>query len=314
MKKITAVVLTYNEEQNIRRCLESVADWCPIIVVDSYSTDNTKEVAKEFGALVLENKYLNHSSQWNWTLNNIPNDIEWILALDADFIVTDKLKKELDKFLEIEEQKYNGFYVIHEYVFWGSHIRYGGIKKYWLRGIRRGYGEADKSDLVDFRFNIEGKVKNIHAKVIEDNEKDDDFSFWVRKQDLFSFRLAVEEEIRRRGLLKWEGQKGLFGNSDMRIKSLRDIWLRFPLFIRPFIYFFYRYFLTLGFLDGIGGFIYHFQQGLWLRMVVDMKIYEIRQANLSDKKLLDLSNYMLNYKSGSLSEILKIQKNKILAP
>ena len=301
---ITAIILTYNEEKNIRRCLDSIGSWCPIVVVDSFSTDKTVQIAEEFGAEVLQNKYLNHSSQWNWALKNVPVQTDWILAVDADFIVTDELKLKVDSFLSGDEKEYNGFYVIHEYVFWGSHIRFGGVKKYWLRGIRKGYGKADSSDLVDFRFNIEGDIKNIRAKMIEQNEKDDDFSFWVRKQDLFSFRLAVEEEVRRRGLLEWEGEKGIFGNSDMRIKSLRDIWLRFPLFVRPFIYFIYRYFFALGFLDGIGGFIYHFQQGLWLRMVVDMKILEIRRMQLTDSQLKTLSERMLEHKSGSLTELM----------
>ena len=301
---ITAIILTYNEEKNIRRCLDSIGSWCPIVVVDSFSTDKTVQIAEEFGAEVLQNKYLNHSSQWNWALKNVPVQTDWILAVDADFIVTDELKLKVDSLLSGDEKEYNGFYVIHEYVFWGSHIRFGGVKKYWLRGIRKGYGKADSSDLVDFRFNIEGDIKNIRAKMIEQNEKDDDFSFWVRKQDLFSFRLAVEEEVRRRGLLEWEGEKGIFGNSDMRIKSLRDIWLRFPLFVRPFIYFIYRYFFALGFLDGIGGFIYHFQQGLWLRMVVDMKILEIRRMQLTDSQLKTLSERMLEHKSGSLTELM----------
>jgi hypothetical protein len=195
-------------------------------------------------------------------------------------------------------------------VFWGSRIRFGGIKKYWLRGLRMGYGSADSSDLVDFRFNVNGEVKRINAKLIEDNEKDSDFSFWVRKQDVFSLRLAVEEEVRRRKLLTWEGRKSLLGNTDEKFKSYRDIWMSLPLFVRPWLYFAYRYFFALGFLDGIGGFIYHFQQGLWLRMVVDMKIWEIRKAKMPDEMLVSLSREMLAVKSGSLEYVLSYMRDK----
>lgn len=305
---ITAVILAYNEEKNIRTCLDSIQGWCDIFLVDSFSTDATVQVALEYGAQVMVNKYENHASQWNWALANLPLSTDWILALDADFIVSPALRKEIDRFLSEDEKKYNGFYVKHEYVFWGSRIRFGGIKKYWLRGIRQGYASADSSDLVDFRFNVNGHTKQLRAKVIEDNDKDSDLTFWLQKQDIFSVRLAVEEELRRRNLLQWEGKNSLFGNTDEKFKKLRDIWLRMPLFIRPWFYFIYRYFFSLGFLDGKGGFIYHFQQGLWLRMVIDMKILEIRRNHLSDSDLVNLAKTMLQYKSGSLRFLLKSAK------
>ena len=302
---IKAVILAYNEEDNIKRCLDAIKGWCEIYVVDSFSQDQTVAIAKSYGAHVLANKYENHASQWNWALANIPVTTDWILALDSDFIVTPELKEGIDRFLSGDEEKYNGFYVRHEYVFWGSRIRFGGIKKYWLRGIRHGKGSADSSDLVDFRFNVEGPTKRLTEKVIEDNDKDDDFTFWVGKQDIFSVRLAVEEELRRRQLLKWEGKNSLFGNTDEKFKKLRDLWLRMPLFIRPWLYFIYRYILAFGFLDGKGGFVYHFQQGLWLRMVIDMKIWEIRKQKLTDDQLIKLSQVMLQIKTGSLRVLLK---------
>ena len=308
--RITAVILSYNEEKNMKRCIDSVAGWCEVIVVDSFSTDETVHIATGMGAHVIQHTYENHSAQWNWILDRVTIDTDWILALDADFIVTPELKKALDTFLNGNDTAYNGFYVKHEYVFWGSRIRFGGIKKYWLRGLRLGYGNADASDLVDFRFNVKGGVQRINAKVIESNEKDSDFSFWVRKQDLFSFRLAVEEEVRRRKLINWEGKKSLFGNTDEKFKSYRDIWMSMPLFIRPWFYFFYRYIIALGFLDGVGGFIYHFQQGLWLRMVVDMKIRQIRKARLSNEFLLTVSREMLTVKSGSLEFMMNYLKDK----
>ncbi|MEM1137065.1 MAG: glycosyltransferase family 2 protein [Bacteroidota bacterium] len=305
MINITTIILSYNEEKNIARCLESIKDWCPVFVVDSFSTDATKEVSHSYGAKFFENTYKNHSSQWNWALNNTPIETDWVLCLDSDFIVTEALKKEIESFLDDKDEKqYNGFYVIHEYCFWRAHIRYGGVKKFWLRGVRKGKGTADISDLVDFRFNVDGDIKYIHAKVIEDNEKDNDLTFWINKQDVFSLRLAVEEELRRRKLLNWEGNISFFGNTDEKFKYLRDIWLKFPLFVRPFILFFYRYFLSLGFLDGIGGFLYHFLQGLWLRMIVDMKIWELRTYRLSDSQLVALSQEMLRHKHGSLGKII----------
>lgn len=308
---ITAIILAYNEERNIRRCIESIHGWCDIAVVDSYSTDKTIQVAEEYGAQLYSNKYSNHAAQWNWALENVMLSTPWILALDADFIVTLNLKNEISAFLHNDQSSYNGFYVKHEYVFWGSRIRFGGIKKFWLRGLRKNQGKADTSDLVDFRFNVNGKTKQLKGVVIEDNEKDNDFSFWVQKQDVFSLRLAVEEELRRRKLLEWEGKNSLLGNTDEKFKKLRDLWLRMPLFFRPWMYFVYRYFISLGILDGKGGFIYHFQQGLWLRIVIDMKILEIRRARLSNQELIEVSQKMLVEKSGSFQKILAEMKKNI---
>src|SRR6187431_1814283 len=96
---LTAVILAYNEEFNSRTCLEAIHGWCPIYVVDSYSQDKTVQVAQEYGASVMVNKYENHASQWNWALANLPSETDWILALDADFIVTPELRNEIDKFL-----------------------------------------------------------------------------------------------------------------------------------------------------------------------------------------------------------------------
>ena len=303
-RNITAIVLTYNEEVNLRACLESITGWCPVIVVDSFSADRTIQVASEFGATTYEHFYENHCSQWNWALENTNVETDWILALDADFKVTKDLKDRIDHFLAHEQSSYNGFYVIHRYVFWGSHIRFGGVKKFWLMGLRKGYGKGDESDMVDFRFNVEGQTKKIKGKVISENANDNDLSFWMRKQDKFSLRMAVEEELRRRNLLHWGGKKTLMGNTDEKFKVYRDAWMKLPLFIRPVLYFIYRYFIALGFLDGIGGFLYHFQQGMWFRMIVDMKIYELRRMKLTNPQLLQLSKEMLKSKTGSIRDLV----------
>ena len=240
MNNITAIILSFNEERNIKRCLAPLVGWCPIILIDSFSTDNTVKIAREMDAKILFNEYTNHSSQWNWALTNANIETDWILALDSDFIITEKLMKELELFLSKDDGEYNGFFIKREYKFWNSNIRFGGMKKYWLRGLRKGFGKADTSDLVDFRFNVEGKIKYLNGKIIEDNEKDNDLAFWINKQDIFALRLAIEEELRLRNLLIWEGNKSIFGNTEEKIKSLRDIWLKLPLFIRPFILFIYR--------------------------------------------------------------------------
>lgn len=300
---ISAIVLTLNEELNIRRCLESVQDLCETFVVDSGSTDRTTEICSEYTDKIVFHEYANHSSQWQWSLDNLPLTTDWILALDADFVVTEPLKQQIRDVLPKLAHDVCGVYVVHRYVFGGNVIRFGGIKRSWLRIIRRGKARVDLSDLVDFRFVVEGKTTLLHGVILEENALDRDISLWTLKQDKFALRLAVEEELRRRRLLQWGKAPAYFGNTDERFMWLRDRWMNLPLFIRPLLYFLYRYFLRLGILDGRGGYAYHLLQGLWLRTAVDWKIDQFRKWQLTNEELLQLKEKMLKSPEGSVNKL-----------
>src|SRR5262249_55850277 len=132
------------------------------------------------------------------------------------------------------------------------------------------------------------------------NRKDDDISTWITKQDKFSLRLAVEEELRRRGIHNWDRTPRFFGTVDERFAWLRDRWLKLPLFARPVLYFAYRYVIAGGFLDGRAGFLYHALQGFWLRLVVDWKTIQLRGMELDDKALQKFADVMFKSNSGSV--------------
>jgi glycosyltransferase involved in cell wall biosynthesis len=300
---ISAVILTHNEELNINYCLESIKPIPNIYVVDSGSTDDTIRICEKFGARVVSHPYANHAAQWRWALDNLPIATPWILALDADFIVTRELLERIFREIETISENIDGIYVRHLYNFaWGK-IRFGGTKKYWLRIVRRGCARPDNSDLVDFRFLVDRGVIRWREAIIEHNHKDDDISTWIAKQDKFSLRLAVEEELRRRGLHAWDRTPRLFGTVDERFAWLRDHWLKLPLLIRPVLYFVYRYVIAGGFLDGRAGFLYHALQGFWLRLVVDWKTIQLREMKLDDRALQDFALVMLKSHSGSVVQI-----------
>ncbi len=312
MSAISAVVLCHNESPNIRHCLESVKGWAHTFVVDSGSTDDTLEICREYTNNVVHHSYDNHAAQWNWALDNLPIATEWILALDADFVVTPALRAQIERELPSIKAGVDGVYVKHDYVFGGGLIRFGGTKQFWLRMIRRGAARPDLSDLVDFRFNVTGTTTQFKSAVIEYNRHDDDITVWTRKQDKFSLRLAVEEELRRRGLVAWEGKPELLGNPDQRFMRLRDLWQRMPLFLRPCVYFFYRYVLMLGFLDGRAGFLYAALQGFWLRLMVDWKIWSIREASLSNDELLALKSAMFTTRDGEVKSLIdRVRNSKV---
>lgn len=300
---ITAVILTYNEAPNVRHCLTSIHGFCDVMVVDSFSTDATMAICAEYNVTLVQHTYENHSSQWKWALENLPIETEWVLALDADFVVTEKLKHRIISDLESVNNSVAGIYVRHLYSFAGGPIRFGGTKQSWLRIIRKGRAQPDLSDLVDFRFVVDGKTITWREAIREYNRHDDDISIWLAKQDKFSLRLAVEEEMRRRGLKDWSIKPSLTGSTDQRFAKLRDLWMNLPLFLRPVLYFVYRYIFALGFLDGRAGFLYHVLQGFWLRLIVDYKTEQLRTLNLDQQQLDSFANYMLQHRDGSVTRL-----------
>lgn len=273
---VSVVVLTYNEEQNIEATLQSVSGWCQeIFVVDSGSTDRTTEIARQFTQNVLDHPYKDHASQWQWSLDNLPLTCEWLLALDADNIVTERLKRQIDDAVERDEPGVDGYYAVHIHHFRGRRVRI--LKKYWLRLVRHRQTRVDETELVDFRFIVEGTTRELSGEILEANKKEDAIDFWIDKHQKFASRMAAEEVLRRNGRRQWSVTPRLFGNQDERMVWLKTKWYRAPLYVRPFLFFAYRYFLRAGFLDGRNGLVFHILQAFWFRLIVDIRIAEIEE-------------------------------------
>lgn len=278
---ITFLVLTFNEEENLAACLESVAGWAEeIIVVDSGSTDRTLEIARWYGAEVLSHPFTSHAEQWNWALSSVPIANEWVLALDADQRVTEELRREIRNILAAEGAAPTGIggcYVRRRQIFRGRWIKHGGYyPKYLLKLFRRDAVWVDKGERVDHHFRVRGKVVKLGYDIIEDNRNELSIRSWVEKHNRYAFLQACEE-IQRERVGNHPGlQASLRGGPDERILWLKSVWMRAPLYWRPFAYFIYRYFFLLGFLDGKEGFVFHFLQAFWYRLLVDINIDELR--------------------------------------
>ena len=275
---VTAIVLTYNEERNLPKCLASIAGRAgELFVVDSFSTDATVRIARDHGATVFQHEYAGHPQQWQWTLSNVAASHEWIFAIDADFVVTDALWDDLAK--RIASGHADGFYVRHREIFRGRRISFGGVyPNHWLRIFRKDKVKIDLDERVDIHFYVDGRVERIEFDVEEQNYKDDNIFFWIQKQNTFARKHAMEEMDRKERNAGSPVPPRFFGSPDQRKLRLKQVWYRLPLYLRPFIYFFYRYVLRLGFLDGKEGFVYHFTQGFLDRLLVDINIDEIRNA------------------------------------
>jgi glycosyltransferase involved in cell wall biosynthesis len=274
---LSILVLTFNEEANVEACLASVCGWADdIVVLDSGSTDRTLAICSAFGASTTFHPYVDHRSQMEWGITGVPWKHAWLLLLDADNVVSTELKGEIDALLKSDDPGINGYYNPHEHYFRNRRVR--GLKANWLRLIRRGSVRVDESELVDFRLIVEGRTGSLTGAIVETNQKELDIDFWIDKHQKFARRMAVEEVLRREHLLEWSKdiQPRLGGNSDERTIWFKNHWYRMPLYVRPFLYFLYRYFVRLGFLDGWNGFVYHFLQAFWFRLLVDIHIGGLR--------------------------------------
>ncbi len=275
---ITAIVLTYNEERNLRACLASIHEYVDdIIIVDSISNDKTEEIAKEYTDKFYENKFINQAKQFIWAIANTDIKNEWILRLDADERWT---KEGFDELREIiENDSADGVYVKMKIFFMGRFIKHGAFyPNYFLRVYKRSKG-AMEDRWMDEHIKVDGRVVHSNIDVIESNyDRQENISLWTDKHNGYSTREAVEFLIAKHNIYEIDTVANLFGNKTERKRWMKEnIYFKTPLFIRPFLYFVYRYFFKFGFLDGKEGFIFHTLHAFWYRFLVDTKVYQIEQ-------------------------------------
>lgn len=254
------IILSRNEELNLPYCLKSVKPLgAKVWVVDSGSTDNTEKIAKEHRAEFISHKeYMNQAQQFNWVLDNLPLQGEWILRLDADEWLTPELAEEIKTVIS-SPSSVNGYYMKRRVYFMGRWIRHGGYYPIWiLRLFRRGKARSDNRPMDEHIALSEGVAERLAYDFADENRKG--LSEWVNKHNNYASREAAAVR---------EGNDGESGRK-------KTAYYRTPPFLRAFIYFCYRYFLRLGFLDGVPGLAFHFLQGFWYRFLIDAKLYEGR--------------------------------------
>lgn len=269
---LSIIILTYNEEKNLAKCLSSLRDLdAAIYIVDSYSTDATEQIAKTYNAHFIQNEFTTHVKQWQFALSIAHINSEWILGLDADQELTPELVAEIKNTLKNDPGE-NGFYLNRRNYFLNKWIKHGGYyPRYLLKLFRKKAVYLDENEMMDHHFYVQGKTAKLKFDIIENN-LNEDLTFWIAKHNKYA-SLQADEEFKKLDLSKGK----LFGQQDERRLYLKNRWNNLPLFLRPLIYFMYRYFIQLGFLDGIKGLIFHFLQAFWYRFLVDAKIYELKK-------------------------------------
>ena len=296
MLDLTVIVLTYNEELHIRRCLENIKQYASkIYVIDSFSTDKTVDISKELGAVVLQNKWPgNQAEQFNWALDNINIETEWVLRLDADEYLLPELIEEFKERLPKIDKTISGISLKRRHIFLGKWVKRGTYPVIILRMFRNGKGRCEQRLMDEHLILSDGNTITFENDFVDHNLNP--LVWWIEKHNNYAIREAVELLDLELNLSKKNSSK-----HTSKKEQNKKLYIKIPIFFRAFLYFCIRYFIKGGFLDGKEGFLWHFLQGLWYRTLVDAKIFEIKKRCNNNKS--DIIDYIKNTYNISIDKL-----------
>jgi glycosyltransferase involved in cell wall biosynthesis len=272
---VSVLVLTRNESLHIERCIRNAQRLSPhVFVVDSHSSDGTAQMATNMGATVITASLDSFAEKLNWSLDNIDFPTPWIIRLDADEVFTDNLLISLQHAVANAREEVSGFYVRRQLWFMGRWIKHGGMyPTYSMRLWRKGCARSEVRNLDEHMLLSEGVALTLNLDIADDPLTD--LASWVDKHNRYSTIEAQTVFSPQAQANPNLVQPKMWGTRVERMRWLKlRVFYRLPLFVRPLLYFLYRYIFRLGFLDGIEGFLFHFMHGLWYRILVDGKIFE----------------------------------------
>lgn len=279
MHGLTVIILTYNEQLHIERCIKSLPPIVrDIFVVDSYSTDKTIEIAESLGCKVLQNTFVNQSVQFQWALDNCPIQTDWIMRMDADEYLLPDLADEISTRLPNLAEGINGIFLKRRHYFLGRWIRHGDrYPLILLRIWKTGQAHIENRWMDEHIVLDSGKSVIFEYDFVDDNLNT--VEWFIAKHNRYASREMAEVLNKKYQLFGHDDsiQESQTGQAKVKRIIKEKLYNRLPIFVRPVLYFLYRYFLRLGFLDGKEGFAYHFMQGLWYRCLVDLKCLEAEQ-------------------------------------
>lgn len=286
MISITAIILTYNEQLHIERCIRSIYEAVDdIVVVDCYSSDNTLSILGQFAKVrVFQHKWVNYATQFNWALNNCDIQSDWIWRMDADEYADKELGINVRKSIDKAGEELTGIYVKRKIVFMGKPLMHGTWYPRWnLKIFRKAAGECENRWMDEHIKLHYGETIQIEGDQTDDNLNN--LTWWTEKHNSYATREMVDVLMMEYGLgTENEVKPKLLGTSEQRLRWLKVRYLNIPFFIRPFLNFLYRYVVRGGFRDGKQGLIWHFLQGFWYRFLVDAKIWELKKHFGGDKE------------------------------
>lgn len=275
---VSVIVAARNEAHNLPRCLESLRGVGEVYVIDSHSTDETADIARSFGAKVVQFRYRGGwPKKRQWAMDTLPLAFPWIFLLDADEALTPELAEEVQQ--AIQNVHYHGYYIALRMFFLGRALRHGDASFYKLSLFRRGKARFEcrlkdqDNSMCDMEVHehvvVDGQTARLENSLLHHNAES--LSHYIQKHNEYS---------------NWEARVWLFGDASsgeltpslVGNQAERRRWLRKKFFSvpgSPVVFFLYKYFFRLGFLDGVPGLIYCGLQGVQF-FHIKAKIYELR--------------------------------------
>jgi glycosyltransferase involved in cell wall biosynthesis len=252
LSQITPLILTYNEAPNIARLLQSLTWASQIVIIDSYSTDETLGIVATYPqSEVFQREFDTHASQWNYGLEKVRTD--WILSLDADYVLSDNLLNEL-KQLSVPEG-IDGYFAPFQYCVFGKPLK-GTIlppRQLLFRKSRSRYIDDGHTQLLE----VEGESGKLTGTILHDDRKS--LSRWLWAQDRY---MAIEA-------------KKLLSTPNAEL-NLGDK-IRKQKLIAPFMILAYCLVLNGGILDGWRGWYYAFQR-MFAETLLSLRLIEISKS------------------------------------
>lgn len=265
---ITAIILTKNEEVNIKDCIKSIKDVVKrVIVIDSYSTDKTVEIATQMGAEVHQHPFENYAKQYMYGIEVADIETVWTLRIDADERLSTESADELIKLCNCNmETDITGIVLRFKKNFLGKDLYHGGVypwKK--MNCYKTKYGKIEDRHMDEHIVLKSGRIIEMSNDSLHFDFKS--LEFFVNKHNWYSSREVLDY---------FEHKKNAQARQELDFKTWfkMSIYYRLPMGMRSHLYYLYRYYLLRGFMDGKEGKIYAFLQAYWYRYLVDAKIYE----------------------------------------
>ena len=271
---ITAIILTKNEEVNIGDCIESIKMVVKrIVVIDSYSTDKTIEIAKKYGVEVYQHPFENYAKQYKYGVEVANIKTMWTLRIDADERFTPDSARELEEMCNANmKTNVTGIVLRFKKNFLGKDLYHGGVYQWKkMNCYKTKYGSIENRNMDEHIILSSGKTIEMKQDCLHFDFKN--LEYFINKHNWYSSRETVDyfENLER---------KKNKSELDFKTWLKMRVYYKLPLGMRAHVYYIYRYYILGGFLDGKPGKIYAFLQAYWYRYLVDAKIYECETMNI----------------------------------
>jgi glycosyltransferase involved in cell wall biosynthesis len=264
-------VLTFNEEANIDRCLESVS-WCDdVVVLDSHSTDSTREIAASRGARVLLRIFDNYANQRNHAINAVDYKHPWVLMLDADEVVPEDLRQEMESVLMNAGSDVTLFRMRRKDYFMGTWLKRSTSYTSLRFGRLMRLGRVWVARSINEEYHTDGDIHDLQTALVH-YPFNKGLNAWVEKHNRYSSMEA--ELIVSGGGGEWRWTQLFAGDPVRRRKALKALVYTLP--GRAILMFIGRYFVTGGILDGRAGFMFCVLKSYYEYLIV-CKVRELRR-------------------------------------